>query len=91
MESNEEVSSAYQRSRSNLRRQAISASLFNATSMKDVCRYSCDNLQSMHSADDLVTMVGGAKWGKEQEYGGTDERSESSGTRCPHTLSKTVH
>ena len=55
--------------------------------MKDVLRYSCDNLQSMNSCDDLVTMVGGAKWGKEQEYQGTDERSESSGTRCSHILS----
>ena len=82
VESNDELT-AYQRSRSNLRRQAISASLFNATSMKDVLRYSCDNLQSMNSGDDLVTMVGGAKYGKEEEYRGADEQSESSGTRYP--------
>ena len=51
---------------SRLRQTSISASVFLAGSSRDVVRKSFDNLCTLDSSDDLITMLPGIKWGEEK-------------------------
>jgi len=73
---------------SRLRQQSISASVFLAGSSRDVVRKSFDNLCTLDSSDDLITMLPGIKWGKGDEELRVD--SEEDDKNGASTITNTI-